>query len=104
MSLLQKAWSGLRVEVAFQEFDETLQGKGQYTETALEVNHFYHYPAGGGFTYVSVLYCFCITPNFYTSVKYYPRKKNYSTTLNIQWQYYNIYQPPLLTTLQTSQV
>lgn len=31
-------------------------------------------------------------------------KKNYSTTLNIQWQHYNIYQPPLKTTLQTSQV
>lgn len=31
-------------------------------------------------------------------------KKNYSTTPNIQWQYYNIYQPPLLKTLQTSQV
>lgn len=88
MSLLQKAWSGLRVEIAFQEFDETLQGKGQYSETALEVNNFYYYPAGGGFTYVSVLYCFCTTPNFYTSVKFHPRKKNHSTTLNIQWQHY----------------
>lgn len=104
MSLLQRAWSGLRAEVVLQEFDEILWGEGQYSETALEVNNFSYYPAEGGFTYFSVLYCFSITPNFYASVKYHPRKNNHSTTLNTQWQHYNIDQPPLITTLQTSQV
>lgn len=71
------------MEVVFQEFDATLQRKGQYSETALEVNNFYYYPA----LLMLVCYTAFVSLPISTRIKYHPRKKNHSTTLNIQCQH-----------------